>query len=69
MEINILVSSPSSLAPFTPSEAYFEEAIPNEEISSKASSPVNQNAKAIEKGKAVHPDSPIPCDAKYGCSL
>lgn len=52
-----------SLAPVTPKEATFEETV------TLPSSPVRENLKPIEKGKSLHYDFPVPCDAKYGCSL
>jgi hypothetical protein len=58
----------SSLAPVTPKEATFEE-ITSGEQTITVSVPVNQKVKTIEKGKTVHPAFPVPCDAKYGCSL
>jgi len=62
-DVNPFISSVLSLAPVTPKEASFEEIIIT------VSSPVNQKVQTIEKGKSVHPDFPLPCDAKYGCSL
>jgi hypothetical protein len=53
----------TSLAPVTPKDATFEE------ITTPVSLPVHQNSKSIEKGKSPHYDFPLPCDAKYGCSL
>jgi|GEM_PF-3221089 hypothetical protein len=57
-----------SLAPVTPEEATFEE-INSGEQTPMVSGPVNQKIETIEKGKTVYPVSPVPCDAKYGCSL
>jgi len=57
-----------SLAPVTPEEATFEE-INSDEQTPMVSGPVNQKIETIEKGKTVYPASPVPCDAKYGCSL
>ena len=66
--VNTDVTYLSSLAPVTPKEATFEE-ITSGEQTTKVSAPVNQKVKTIEKGKTVHPAFPVPCDAKYGCSL
>ena len=49
--------------------ASFEEFISGEETIISVSSPENQKVETIEKGKTVHPAFPVPCDAKYGCSL
>jgi len=68
-DVNPVVSSISSFAPVTPKEASFEDITSIEETNPTLSSPLNQKMKTIEKGKTVHPDFPLPCDAKYGCSL
>jgi hypothetical protein len=62
-DMNPVVSILSSIAPVTPKEASFEETTP------AVTSPVNQKIQTIEKEKTVHPDFPLPCDAKYGCSI
>ena len=67
-DVNPVFSSLSSLAPVTPEEATFEE-INSGEQTPMVSGPVNQKIETIEKGKTVYPASPVPCDAKYGCSL
>jgi hypothetical protein len=66
---NPVVSFVSSLAPVTPKDASFEEIASGEETNIPVSAPVNQKVETIEKGKTVHPALPLPCDAKYGCSL
>jgi len=66
---NPVISFVSSLAPVTPKDASFEEIASGEETNIPVSSPVNQKVETIEKGKTVHPALPLPCDAKYGCSL
>jgi len=65
---NTGITSSSSLAPVTPKEATFEEIISGEHTT-MISTPVNQKVGTTEKGKTVHPAFPVPCDAKYGCSL
>jgi hypothetical protein len=66
--VNTCITYLSSLGPVTPKEATFEE-ITSGEKTTRVSAPVNQKVKTIEKGKTVHPAFPVPCDAKYGCSL
>ena len=65
---NPVPSSINSLAPDVPKEASFED-LTSGEGASPASASGNQEEKPIEKGKTVHPSFPLPCDAKYGCSL
>jgi len=67
-ELIPVTSSLTSLAPVVPKEASFEELSCGEGVN-PASAPGNQEEKPIEKGKTVHPAFPLPCDAKYGCSL
>jgi hypothetical protein len=62
-DMNPVVSSIESLAPVTPEVATFEETV------TTVSAPVNQKVQTIKKGKTVHYEFPLPCDAKYGCSL
>ena len=66
-DINPIVSTVLNLAPVTPKVATFEE-FTDEKITT-VSAPVNQKVQTIEKGKTVHYEFPLPCDAKYGCSL
>ena len=65
---NPVPSSINSLAPDVPKEASFEDLTSGEGVN-PASASGNQEEKPIEKGKTVHPSFPLPCDAKYGCSL
>jgi hypothetical protein len=68
-DVNPVVPSPASLAPVTPKDASFEEISSGEESTPTVLSPVHQKVQIPEKGKTVHPDFPLPCDARYGCSL
>jgi hypothetical protein len=69
-EMNPVAPFLSSLAPVTPVDASFEEELPSgEETQPTFSAPVNQKGEAIDKGKTMHSEFPLPCDAKYGCGL
>jgi len=67
-EVNADLSAVISLAPVAPAEASFED-LTSGEMNPSALTPSNQQEKSTEKGKTVHPAFPLPCDAKYGCSL
>jgi len=68
-DVNPVFSSLSSLAPVTPKYASFEELTSGEETITKTSTPESRKVETTEKGKTAHPAFPVPCDAKYGCSL
>ncbi len=67
--MNPVISSVSTLAPVTPKDATFEEISGAEKTVINLSTPVNQKVQTMKKGKTVHYEFPLPCDAKYGCSL
>ncbi|MCX6247008.1 MAG: hypothetical protein NTW10_04690 [Bacteroidetes bacterium] len=68
-EVNHLLQPVSSLAPSTPKEATFEEISALDESTFEGTVQSNRNSEINKKGQHVHPDFPLPCDAKYGCGL
>jgi hypothetical protein len=64
-----LLQPVSSLAPVTPKEATFEETPAEGASACLRTLQSYRNSEINKKGQHVHPDLPLPCDAKYGCGL
>jgi hypothetical protein len=59
-----------SFAPVTPAEASFDENMPQEEtVTTLAKPEPPREATFGDEQVPVRPGFPVPCDAKYGCSL